>query len=345
MFSSYKTRTRGTLGNPTTHTSQRKKVTRYYKKNALRILYSDATPVRRLNSDMDTPHKSYVPLNLTHAEETQIKGSQVKSTHGTEANPLGIYDSKTEQYITGTGGLDIEDSVETFHDAEYEMWQSRAKQYNERLGKEPHNVSLWLEFVRFQDDSYKTLYQGENNDVEKKHKVTQKALAERKISILDSAIKKNIRSLDLYFERLEIGKNLWDDKKLKKEWDALVFNFPNKVSVWHQYLANVQTHFTSFGLSSAVRTFGKYSEKLQQMRDGIFMTQAPPQNIGKCLVDVATQLAHLWRQGGHMERSIALFQALVELNLFSPKHCSAKDVPLEAKLALLEPFWDSRAPR
>ncbi|XP_050685955.1 nuclear exosome regulator NRDE2-like isoform X2 [Eriocheir sinensis] len=345
QLASYKTRTRGTLGNPITRTSQRKKVIRYYKKSALRILYSDATPVKRLNPNSDTPHESYVPLNLTHAEETKIKGSQVRSFQGSEANPLGIYDSKTEQYITGKGGLDIEDSVETCQDAEYEMWQSKAKQYNERLGKEPYNVSLWLEFVRFQDDSYKTLYQGENSADERKHKVTQKALAERKIAILDSAIKKNIRSLELYFERLEIGKDLWGDKKLKQEWDALVFNFPNKVSVWHQYLANVQTHFTSFGLSSAVRMFGKCSERLQQMRDGVFMTHAPPQDIGKCLVDVATQLAHLWRQGGHMERSVALFQALVELNLFSPNHCSAKDVPLEAKLALLEPFWDSRAPR
>lgn len=286
-----------------------------------------------------------MPFSLTLAEETKVRRAQAAGV-----NPLGIYDNKTEQYISGTGGLTLEDDIETCQDAEYEMWQGKAKQYNERLGKEPFNTALWLEFVRFQDDSYKILYQGgdggdKTNPEEKKHKVTQKALAERKISILDSAIKKNIRSLELYFERLEIGKDFWDDKKLKQEWDTLVFNFPNKIDVWHRYLAYVQTHFTSFSLASAVRTFGKCTEKLQNMRDGVFITHAAPPDIGKCLVDVATQLAHVWRQGGHMERSVALFQALVELNLFCPKHLTAKDVPMEARLALLEPFWDSRAPR
>lgn len=321
-----------------------KKVSRYYKKSALRTLYCDPTPVKRLIPTTNIQYTSYVPLSLTHAEETKIRNTQVS-----EINPLGIYDTKTEHYISGTG-LTLDDNTETCQDAEYEVWQSKAKQYNEMLGKEPSNIGLWLEFVSFQDDSYKILCRGGNKDdrdnaEKKKNKVTQKALAERKISILDSAIKKNIRSLELYFKRLEIGRDLWDDKKLKQEWDTLVFNFPNKITVWHQYLAYVQTHFTSFSLSSAVRTFSKCTERLQQMRDGVFITHAPPRDIGRCLVDVATQLAHMWRQGGHMERSVALFQALLELNLFCPKHSGAKDMPLEAKLALMEPFWDSRAPR
>lgn len=311
----------------------------------MRTLYSDPTPVRQLLAQStDIPHESYVPLSLTHAEQTKVKSAPASAV-----NSLGIYDNKTEQYLSGTGGLTLEDNIETCQDAEYEMWQNKAKKYNEQLGKEPFNIALWLEFVRFQDDSYKILYRGDQDSKDgsegKKHKVTQKALAERKISILDSAIKKNIRNLELYFERLEIGRDLWDDKKLKQEWDTLVFSFPNKISVWHKYLAYVQTHFTSFSLTSAVRTFSKCTERLQQMRAGVFLTHAPPPDIGRCLVDVAIQLAHVWRQGGHLERSVALFQALVELNLFCPKHYSAKDVSLEAKLALFEPFWDSRAAR
>ncbi|KAK8396361.1 hypothetical protein O3P69_005419 [Scylla paramamosain] len=331
----YRTSTKGELGHSQHHNSnQKKKPLRYFKKTALRTLYSDPTPVKRLLSTTDTLHENYMPLSLTYAEE-----AKVKSAPASAVNSLGIYDSKTEEYISGTGGLTLEDNIETHQDAEYEMWQSKAKRYNERLGKEPHNIALWLEFVRFQDNSYKVLYRGDdgnNKDGEgKKHKLTQKALAERKVSILDTAIKKNMRNLELCFERLEIGKDLWDDKKLKQEWDTLVFSFPNKISVWHKYLAYVQTHFTSFSLASAVRTFGKCTEKLQQMRDGVFLTHAAPQDIGRCLVDVSIQVAHVWRQGGYMESSISSV----------PKHSRAKDVTLEAKLALLEPFWDSRAAR
>ncbi|KAG0730299.1 Protein NRDE2 [Chionoecetes opilio] len=347
QLASYKTRAKGELGSRhSSHNSKlKKKITRYFKKSSLRTLYADATPVRRLlpSTATTTALENYVPLSLTHAEETKVK-----SVPASTVNLLGIYDAKTEQYISGTGGLTLDDEVETCQDPEYEMWQAKAKKYNEQLGKEPFNVALWLEFVRFQDSSYKVLYRGDGDKDSgegKKHKVTHRALAERKISILDSAIKKNIRNLELCFERLEIGRDLWDDKKLKQEWDTLVFSFPNKIRVWHKYLAYVQTHFTSFSLTSAVRTFGKCTERLQQMRDGVFLTHAPPADIGRCLVDVAIQLAHVWRQGGHMERSIALFQALVELNLFCPKHSSTRGVALEAKLALFEPFWDSRAAR
>lgn len=322
-----------------------KKALRYFKKSAQPSLYADSTFIKRIptsSKDEEDKDASYIPVQLTYVEEKLIK----KETQPSYVDPLGIYDSKTQEYMLGIGGPDQEKNTST-QNAEYEYWQSQAKMFNERLGKEPTNISLWLEFVHFQDKAHVHLFRIEDTSEknEKKKKMNQKALAERKISILDTAIKKNIKSTELQFERLDIGQHIWDDKKLKNEWGTFLFNFPNKIKVWHQYLSFSQTHFTTFNLSSVVKTFAKCTERLQQIQNGTFLTHAAPPNIGKCMVDVAVQLAHVWRQAGFMERSIALFQALIEFNLFAPVHARDKKMTLEARLAFFEPFWDSRAPR
>lgn len=345
QLASYKMKMRGILGDLKQNIGKpKKRALRYFRKSAQPSLYADSTFIKRLptcNRDDEDKDAGYIPVQLTFEEAKLIK----KETQPSHADPLGIYDSKTQEYLHGIGGPDQEEN--TIQDAEYEYWQNQAKAFNERLGKEPTNVSLWLEFVHFQDKAHVHLFCNEETSEknEKKKKMNQRALAERKISILDTAIKKNIKSTELQFERLDIGQHIWDDKKLKHEWGTFLFNFPNKIKVWHQYLSFSQTHFTSFNLSSVVKTFAKCTERLQQIESGTFLTHAAPPNIGKCMIDVAVQLAHVWRQAGFMERSIALFQALIEFNLFSPAHARDKNMTLEARLAFFEPFWDSRAPR
>ncbi|KAK3888711.1 hypothetical protein Pcinc_007245 [Petrolisthes cinctipes] len=351
-LTSYKIKAKGDLGNENSGrrsgTKSRKRTLRYFKRSALKVLYSGATKIRTLPrspEDAETNDSSeYIPLDLTYAEEAKAKLPSQPS----EVNPLGIYDNATEYYLQGLESSKQEEPCQNIHDIEQEYWHNKSREYNERLGREPTNIPLWLEFVRFQDDVYFILFQDDDSDgqgTKKRPKKNQRALAERKISILDSAIKKNPRSLEVNFERLEIGQDIWDDKKLKQEWDKLIFNFPNNISVWYNYLVFTQTHMTSFNLTWVVRMSSRCTERLRQMRNGKFLTHVPPANLGRYLVDVAVQLARVWRQGGHMERGVALFQALVELNIFLPNHVRSPDTTLEAKLALFEPFWDSRAPR
>ena len=59
--------------------------------------------------------------------------------------------------------------------------------------------------------------------------------------------------------------------------------------------------------------------------------------------NVVIKLWHLWTRAGHRERSVALFQALMELNLNAPEfpgYFSSQD-----KLASFERFWESSVPR
>ena len=58
---------------------------------------------------------------------------------------------------------------------------------------------------------------------------------------------------------------------------------------------------------------------------------------------IVIKLWHLWAKSGHRERSVALYQALMELNLNAPNfpgYFSTQD-----KLASFERFWESSVPR
>merc|ERR1719510_957141 len=73
------------------------------------------------------------------------------------------------------------------------------------------------------------------------------------------------------------------------------------------------------------------------------ITQASSMEIENEIVNLILRLANLWTRAGYREKTIALFQALVELNLFSPKFPGAYS--LEDRLATFEPFWESGFPR
>ena len=57
------------------------------------------------------------------------------------------------------------------------------------------------------------------------------------------------------------------------------------------------------------------------------------------------QLASLLVQAGHGEKSVSIYQCLLELNLFSPVLPGPGSYSLEDKLSLLEPVWDSGVAR
>ena len=112
----------------------------------------------------------------------------------------------------------------------------RSKEFNEKLAANPKDEKLWMSFVEFQDEAYVHLFNEEklSKIQDKSSKATNKALIERKISLLDSAIQKNPHSIDLQCERLRIGEHIWENEELSKQWGTLVYNFPNNMEVWNR---------------------------------------------------------------------------------------------------------------
>ena len=245
--------------------------------------------------------------------------------------------------------------------------QTKTREFNAKLRENPTDEQLWLDYVSFQDVALGNAYfnatkQEESEKEHKKDKQTEKAgnvllrnraIIEKKLSILKTASEKNPRSILLAVERLKLSKEIYDNATLDRQWKELIFMFPGNVEVWKHYLCFAASHFTTFSVSKIARSYKNYFLKLKQMHgqghqqfyelSNSNLGQISGKQIENEMVSLLIRLANLWSRAGYREKTIALFQALVELNLFSPQFPGSYS--LEDRLATFEPFWESGAPR
>ena len=245
--------------------------------------------------------------------------------------------------------------------------QTKTREFNAKLRENPSDEQLWLDYVSFQDIALGNTYfnvtgQEKAEKEHKKEKQTEKAgnvllrnraIIEKKLSILKTASEKNPRSILLAVERLKLSKEIYDNATLDRQWKELIFMFPGNVEVWKHYLCFAASHFTTFSVSKIARSYKNYFLKLKQMHgqgnqhfyefSNSNFEQINGTQIENEMVSLLIRLANLWSRAGYREKTIALFQALVELNLFSPQFPGSYS--LEDRLATFEPFWESGAPR
>ena len=95
--------------------------------------------------------------------------------------------------------------------------QERTREFQERLRDDPSNEDLWVEFVDFQDVSLGDSVFGGEEEEEKDRKrekknaarnvvQKQKALVEKKLAILKTALDKNPKSIKLSVKRLHLSR-------------------------------------------------------------------------------------------------------------------------------------------
>ena len=287
-------------------------------KNVVRLNKSNsARPSTDVKADCK---KSYLSVSyskdLTPAEDPHRRQS--------ELNPLGIYSSETVDYLAGVGGLKDDNNEEAvFENDDIEL---RRVDFNTKLREQPHNVELWLSFIDFQDEALKeTIF--ESNDEKESRKMRKKngeilrakALVERKLAICRSAIEKNTRSIDLAVKRLELSRDLLDSKTLDQQWKELIFVYPENLQLWKRYLLFTQTHYIRFSVTEATKAYKGCVQKLKaQLEKGMLEGEERSKllEIEHGLIDIIDAGARLWLQSGHSEKAVALYQALIEFNLF-----------------------------
>ena len=231
--------------------------------------------------------------------------------------------------------------------------QLKTKEFNQKLRRAPQDVDLWVKYVDFQDtalaDSEFVIGgQAENKKKSKKKSsknasvmVRSKAIVEKKLSILKSALDQNPKSVILSVKRLNLSKEILDSSTLNRQWKELIFLFPTDVQVWDHYLTFLTSHFTTFTLTQITGAFKECFARLQAMVGQAFRNDH--EDLEDQMSHLLVRLWHLWARAGYREKSVALFQALVEINLNAPAfpgYFSSQD-----KLATFEPFWEASVPR
>ena len=213
----------------------------------------------------------------------------------------------------------------------------RTAEYNSLLLEDPHNVSLWLEFIAFQDE---VLLWDKASGARRKSQMN-----ERKLAIFERALESNSLSVDLLVGHMQLVEGVWEVERVVRRWKDLVFRQPNRPQLWLHYLHFCQSHFSSFTVSSLTALYTKCLSTLTAIQEGTLKSHKPDASTPKYMLAIFILYCNFLRQVGHSERAVACFQALVEFNLCRPAELDNEDLPSKAWLEFFEPFWDSGVPR
>ena len=212
-------------------------------------------------------------------------------------------------------------------------------EYNRSLLEDPHNISLWLEFLSFQDQLLEWGNLPGEASASAGHK--QRALLERKVSIFERALEQNPTSEELLVGHMTLVQQTWPNEKLVRKWKEIVFVHPNRPRLWLGYIQFCQTNFSAFGTSSLISLYKKCITTLSAVYSGTLLSHPPLPDTASYLLAIFSLFCHFLRQVGLTERSVACYQALVEFNLCTPSEF-ADDKSLKE---FFETFWDSGCPR
>uniref|UniRef100_A0A3Q2PZY5 NRDE-2, necessary for RNA interference, domain containing n=1 Tax=Fundulus heteroclitus TaxID=8078 RepID=A0A3Q2PZY5_FUNHE len=282
---------------------------------------------------------SFLPLDDVERDNTRLQsGDKAEAS----VNPLGVYDSSTTLWLQGKGQQDnLKQDTDPEEKSVYVT--GRTEEFNRRLREQPGDTQLWIQFIRYQDELSAAAFGGDEEqqggDVAERPKSSYRAILEKKLSIADRAVETNPTCIALQLERLRICQELWEPSTLAKEWKKLVFLHPNSASLWRKYLFFTQSYFSSFSVTKVNSAYGKCLSTLSAVRDGSMVSHPALPGIEEDMLDIFTQQCHFLRQSGHSEKTISLFQAMIDFTYFKPD--SVKNLSTKQQVDFFETFWDS----
>uniref|UniRef100_A0A158R5N0 Golgi to ER traffic-protein n=1 Tax=Syphacia muris TaxID=451379 RepID=A0A158R5N0_9BILA len=236
----------------------------------------------------------------------------------------------------------------------------RSMLYNKRLKSESHDIDLWMRFVAVQDEIYLEKCGVEDNkkNESKKNCLTDKALLERKIDILDKAsrlcfqffpsyhlmaVQKNPQSVKLKLERLKIGCYLWDDQKLEQEIRNIQFYHVNDPEMWTGVFDLMESDIRRFSFNKMIKSMQRAIEQLSAIMKGSIVTHPALPGTEMYLVSVMIRMIRLMFDSGYSERAVGCAQAFCEYNI-----CCPPNFPNDSskqKLEAFQTFWNSGVAR
>ena len=96
--------------------------------------------------------------------------------------------------------------------------------------------------------------------------VLQKAVVEKKLSVLRSALKDNPNSVLLMTKKLNVLAEVSDPEIVDREWKDLVGRFPNDVVVLKSYVRFLSTQFSTFSVVRIVAALASCVEKFRALK-------------------------------------------------------------------------------
>lgn len=286
----------------------------------------------------------YFNLHLPQNESCLYLGSHYSDTRSSKQSHAPFFMALESGAASAANHDDSHEgkSGETQLTSEVFMTHQTAT-FNKALQEDPHNISLWLEFLDFQP-----IAQGQGGGEEGKFGTTKshRVLNERKLAIFERALEHNPISEDLHVGQLELLREMdTEPGVILKKWKDLVFRMPNKPLLWLKYSEFCRMQFSTFSVSSLTSLYQKSITTLTAILEGVMKSHCPELGTPDLLLTLFVQFCHCLSAAGQNERAIACYQALIEYNLCCPSNSASSAEGYKQKIAFFEPFWDSDAPR
>lgn len=220
----------------------------------------------------------------------------------------------------------------------------RTSEYNQQLLHEPHDIQLWLEFIAFQDEALvwgklPMMVEGEKMDTKRR----RTALLERKVAIYEKALASNPFSEELIAGHMQLVQSFWETEKLVTQWKNIVFKQPNSSFLWLKYIEFCQSHFSFFRTSAIIVLYHKCVTTLSSILNRTLVSHKPESHAEQRLMAIVILYCYFLRHCGHLERGVAIFQALIEFNVCRPE--ALKEETFNVRREKFKSFWTSREPR
>lgn len=316
-----------------------------------RILGSSATRRQAVASSLDSGVRNRQPFRWNIECEKAVNlpaGQQEADIIHLQSDFVSVVDGGPHRRRRLSLGLDSDDSSDQddgnvpvdrssatiqdrVNDFQAEIHR-RQRELRIRVSSQPNDAEAWhslillqADVVRAADDRHASLTASQQQTVTAlRLGVYEDVLSGSKIT--DPTIRASLAA-----SYLKEGSKVWDRSRQQREWmnalrQSSTFEF------WLQYLNFSQTDHSGFSFDKCINIF---QECLQSAKADSAM-QIRDQN---CL-HLLLRLTVFLRQLGYNERAVAIWQAMLELNIYRPS-----SVTIGTELDALGDFWESEAAR
>ena len=293
---------------------------------------------RRRMNDGSSVHSSS-DSEMEHESYRSIVG-RAKLTDEPEDEDLA-YNTDVSQ------SFDLEDDhVSTF---DLSIQKERARLLR-KVDVERTNCDAWVNLIKHQG---RTTRMDAMTKTKNATSAERRSNAEIKLSMYKKALE-TVKDLDgqqtLLLGKMEEAALLWNSQKVISEWQSLLRQYPENLSLWIQYLNLRQTAFASFRYEELQ---GTYTDCLKLLRSSGAVPGLPiekSENLYEICIFILLRMTLYMRESGFLEQATAIWQALLEYEFFRPPRLCG---PVHAEggslhtstLLEFQRFWDSEVPR
>uniref|UniRef100_A0A1B6MGW1 Protein NRDE2 homolog n=1 Tax=Graphocephala atropunctata TaxID=36148 RepID=A0A1B6MGW1_9HEMI len=194
--------------------------------------------------------------------------------------------------------------------------------YNKRLADNPADVDVWLQYVQFQD----TVYDFER--IYRKNPMGgERVTSERKLAIVERAIKSNPVSERLLAERLELCERLWPADRLAEECVRVLAQEPGNLTWWRSLVRATRNSVARCTAPGVLQAFSKAISRISQLR-----LHRPDIVVEQDILRLLLECGLFLQQAGLWEQLWMLLQMYLGLSLTASGNFTAPTSQHEDKL-------------